>query len=91
MIRGMTSDISTGGIYFEADLNDGAVDLPVDTLLDIELTIPPGDGHFPYEGHLKSVVQVVRSEELGERLSSNAGRRRLGVAARFCEPLKLAF
>jgi len=90
-IRGATLDISTGGIYFEADVPPSIFRLPTDAILDIELTIPPGDGHFPYEGHLQSIAQVVRWKELGEVNSAGSGRRRVGVAARFREPLRLAF
>ena len=90
-VRGVTSNISTGGIYFEADVSNGVSRLAVDALLDIELTIPPGEGHFPYEGRVKSVAEVVRWEELQDVNGVGAGRWRVGVAARFREPLKLAF
>ncbi len=90
-VRGVTINISTGGIYFEADVSNSVSRLAADALLDIELTIPPGEGHFPYEGRVKSVAEVVRWEELGDVNGVGPGRRRVGVAARFREPLKLAF
>jgi len=90
-VRGVTSNISTGGIYFEADVSKGVSRLAPDALLDIELTIPPGEGHFPYEGHVNCVAEMVRWEELADVNGIGPGRRRVGVAARFREPLKLAF
>jgi len=90
-VRGVTVNISTGGIYFEVDVSNGLSRLPADALLDIELTVPPGQGHFPYEGRVKSVAEVVRWEELGDVNGVSPRRRRVGVAARFREPLKLAF
>ncbi len=93
--KGVAANISTGGLYFELDLPNGCHGLgqgqvpePND-LLQIELTIPPGEGHFPYEGRVRSVVQVLRRDELPA--ASSGGRRRLGLAARFDEPLKFSF
>jgi len=84
--RSVTRDISTGGIYFETLLDD----LRKGELLDIELTIPPGEGHFPYQGRVSSVARVVRTE----RPSGSAGRTanpRMGVGAAFRESFKLSF
>ena len=84
--RSVASDVSTGGIYFETMLDD----LRKGDLLDIELTIPPGEGHFPYQGRVSSTAAVVRTEKLAKSagLISNP---RIGVGAAFRESFKLAF
>lgn len=84
-LRCVTSNISTGGLFFEADLVNGSGPPEVNSMLTVELTVPPGEGHFPYEGRVSSVAEVLRCERLP------ADRPRIGVAARFREPLKLAF
>jgi len=86
-VRTVTSNISTGGLYFEVDLIEGVSDPQPNSLLHIELTVPPGDGHFPYEGRLNSVAEVIRCD----RLSKSGAHERMGVAAQFREPLKLIF
>lgn len=90
--RAVTRNISTGGIYFELELANGAAPVSAGSVLDVELTVPPGEGYFPYEGHVKGMAQVVRCDDMpvanGE---GKAARSRLGIAARFQEPLTLAF
>ncbi|MBN1344236.1 MAG: PilZ domain-containing protein [Phycisphaerae bacterium] len=76
-----TINISTGGVYFgtdEPDPQPGA-------LLSLELTIPPGQGHFPYEGRISGFGVVVRVDELDHPSG------RWGVAAQFRESPKLFF
>jgi len=58
--------------------------------LDIELTIPPGEGYFPYQGRVSSVAAVVRTEKLAA-LAGQISNPRIGVGAAFRESLKLAF
>jgi hypothetical protein len=95
-IRAVTANISTGGVYFETDVANGvrhgSLEAPLgdDSLLELELTIPPGEGHFPYEGRVRSVVQVVRRDDLPADASQGRSRR-IGVAGRFHEPLKFTF
>ena len=84
--RSVARDVSTGGIYFETMLED----LRKGELLDIELTIPPGEGHFPYQGRVSSVAAVVRTEKLAP-LGLQIANPHIGVAAVFRESLKLAF
>lgn len=90
-LKSTTENISTGGLYFEADLVNGHEPPSINSLLTVELTIPPGEGHFPYEGRVRSLVEVVRCDVLDESVKDGHPGRRLGVAARFREPLKLAF
>ena len=86
----MTRNISTGGVYFEADLSNDLPPPEARSLLSVEMTIPPGEGYFPYEGRVRGVAEVLRCELMGAP-DTSPGSRRVGVAARFREPLKLAF
>ena len=82
----MTRDVSTGGIYFETAMDD----LRKGELLNIEMTIPPGEGHFPYQGRVSSVAKVVRMEKLSG-LAGQVSNRRVGVGVVFRESFKLSF
>jgi hypothetical protein len=76
-----TKNVSTGGVYLTTDqpaLAPGRV-------LNMELTIPPGQGHFPYEGRVTGTGVVVRVEDL-----PNAPRQ-WGVAVEFRDLPKLVF
>ena len=76
-----TVNISTGGIYFGVDKTD----LDAGRVLNVELTIPPGQGHFPYEGRISSLAEVVRVDQ------PSSAARRWGVAAQFRDAPKLDF
>lgn len=92
VVRTTTRNISTGGVYFELDLLDEVAVPRPRSLLSVGLTVPPGDGHSPYDGRLTGVAEVVRCDPLGAPPPAEAGApTRLGVGARFREPLKLAF
>ena len=84
--RTVTSNISTGGLYFETD----ATDLRAGQDLQMELTVPPGDGYFPYYGRVTGVGKVVRVSPLSVDGGGQTGAR-AGVAAQFSENLKLSF
>lgn len=91
-MRATTGNISTGGVYFEVELVDGASPPQPQSLLNLDLTVPPGEGHFPYEGRISSVAEVVRCDSLaGNGSAGSQQTQRLGVAARFKEPLILDF
>jgi hypothetical protein len=83
--RTVTQNISTGGLYFETD----DLDMRPGMLIDLELTIPPGEGYSPYQGNITGVGEVVRVD--GPDPSTESGTRRVGVATRFREGLKLVF
>jgi hypothetical protein len=51
-------NISPGGVYFETLSKE---DLRPGILLELELTIPPGERHFPYQGRVTTVCQVIRA------------------------------
>jgi hypothetical protein len=73
---GLTTNVSSGGLYFET---------PTDTfkqgnLLKVELSIPPTSGLLEFGGKIAGFAKVLRTE-------STAGR--FGVALQFCRPPKL--
>ena len=84
--RTVAINVSTSGLYFEADSSE----FTLGTLLNLELTVPPGDGYFPYPGRVHGVGVVVRVGKLDDNWPE-VGRRRFGIAARFRTPLKLIF
>ena len=91
-LRAVTRNISTGGVAFELDLLEGMSSPQPHALLDIELAIPPGEGHFPYQGSISSVAEVLRCDSIAHPAQEGgAVRERVRIAARFREPLKLAF
>jgi len=91
-VRTVTRNISTGGLYFEVDLLEDVAAPEVHSLLNIELRVPPGDGYFPYDGKVTSVAEVVRcSPTTPHEQRSPQAPTRVGVGARFREPLTLVF
>ena len=81
----VTRDVSTGGLYFETVLDD----LGKGELLDIEMTIPPGEGHFPYQGRVSSVAKIVRADK--PAADAALTNPRVGIGAAFRESFKLSF
>ena len=81
--RTVTHDISSGGVCFEADGDEFAVGAS----LEMELGVPPGDGHSPYPGRVRGTGEVVRVGRLGEGGPGPHFR----IAAEFAKPLKLLF
>ena len=84
--RSVSRDVSTGGIYFQTGLDD----LEAGEILDIEMTIPSGEGHFPYQGRVRSMATVVRTDKPQATDGANLGPR-MGVGAAFKENFKLSF
>ncbi len=76
-----TLNVSTGGVLFEAD-DPG---LEPGSLMNLHLTIPPGEGHFPYQGRISTLGVVTRVDPLSDSPA------RWGVAAQFRESLRLSF
>lgn len=86
-LRTTTRNVGTGGLYFELELPPDVNAPKVDSRLHVTLTVPPGEGYFPYEGRVTSIAEVVRCDVL----DSAAGTSRVGIAARLSDPLKLDF
>ena len=88
-LRTISSNISTSGLYFEVDLIDGAPVPQPNAVLSVALIVPPGDGYFPYEGQVTGTAEIVRCDPLEPQRADAPAR--LGVGARFREPLRLSF
>ncbi len=82
----VSRDVSTGGIYFETAMDE----LRKGELLDIKMTIPPGEGHFPYQGRVSSIARVVRTQKPSASAQRTANLR-MGVGVAFRESFKLSF
>jgi len=77
-----TTDVAAGGARFV--LSGPAV--AVGERMELELNIPPGDGHFPRAGTVRGTATVLRCEP-----AASTGRSRWAAAVRFDEPLTLDF
>lgn len=78
----VTIDVAPGGVYFSMAGQAPAVG----SKLHMELTVPPGEGHFPYPGRIRGLGTVLRCRQV-----SDTPPGRWVVAARFDEPLALDF
>lgn len=85
LIRTITRNISTGGLYFELDRADFS---PGDRL-NIELTVPPAEGVSPYPGRATCMAEVVRCTPLAADSKTNLDR--VGIAARFLDRLRITY
>jgi len=84
IVRTITQDICTNGLYLELDepgLHKG-------DLLSIELTIPPSEGVSSDEGRGTCEAEVVRTDRV-RRIGESFDRH--GVALRFLGPLRISY
>ncbi|HQE28325.1 MAG TPA: PilZ domain-containing protein [Phycisphaerae bacterium] len=86
--RSCTRDISTGGVFFELDVPEQTPRPQVGSAVQIDVIVPPGPGHSPYDVQILAAAEVVRCDRLGDGRGSGD---RLGIAARFKQPLQLRF
>jgi len=85
VVRTLTSNISTGGMYLELD---GADFVPGDRL-EVELTLPPAEGVSAFEGRASCPAEVLRVEPLHSAPPGSG--RRFGVAGRFLDRLRFSY
>ena len=85
--RAVTRNIGSGGVCFETS----AEGFMCGSAWKLALTVPPGEGHFPYTGQVQGLAEVLRVDQLPANDATGLGERRFAVAARFREPLKLRF
>ena len=85
--RAVTRNIGAGGVCFETSA-EGFVS---GSTWKLALTVPPGEGHFPYAGQVQGLAEVLRVDQLPGHNPTGPSERRFAVAARFREPLKLRF
>lgn len=88
ILQSTTSNISTGGIYFET--TDEALQ-PGDVLA-FKVGIPTDDTRFPKHGTISTEGRVVRSRPVDENGNGqNEDITRFGIAAEFQKGFKLLF
>ncbi len=85
VFRTHTQNVSSGGLYVEVD----SPEFTVGERFDVELTVPPSEGVSPYVGLASCKAEVVRFDPLDRR--NNETQRRYGLAARFLNPLRIAY
>ena len=83
VLNGLTQNVSAEGFYLEAR-GEG---IQLGDELELEMTLPPGDGVSPFEGHATAMAEVTRVDAIG----SADGEACLGIAGRFRHPLKLRY
>lgn len=77
-----TTNISPGGVHLIVIGQAPSIG----TKIELELTVPPGEGHFPYPGKIRGVAAVLRREKICSRPTP-----RWALAGRFDQPLDLDF
>jgi hypothetical protein len=83
MRRTVACNISSGGLMFEAtggEFRPGG-------RLELRVTVPPGDGHLPYETQAATSAEVLRVARVPDEEIAPGRAGRLQVAARFCSAL----
>lgn len=85
VLRTITRNVGTGGLYFELD----SADFQPGDRLDVELTLPPAEGVSPYPGRAATEAEILRIDPIHEK--DTPAIRRYGLAARFLEPLRFSY
>ena len=85
VVRTITQNISTGGLYLELD----SPDFRVGDRLRVCLTIPSAEGVSPYPGRAACTAEVVRVHTLNKQ--GTGGFHGYGVAARFLDKLRISY
>lgn len=85
--KGVTVNVSPGGLYFQTL----TATFKRDSLVRVELSIPPTTGVLELGGTISSFAKVLRTHKIqdshtGTGLSSS----KYGVALEFCQPPKLS-
>ena len=85
IVRTITQDVSSGGMYIELD----SPDFNVGDRLEVELTVPPAEGVSPYQGRARCAAAVLRVQRLNP--GEQQGMLRYGVATRFPDRLRFSY
>ena len=78
IVRALTQNISTGGLFIELDQED----FSPGEILDVSLTLPAGEGVSSYPTRARTRAEVLR-------VMPSDDRSRFGIAARFVERLRM--
>jgi hypothetical protein len=81
---GCTVNVSTGGLYFETQ----GVAFKPDSLLEVELSIPPKRGLLEFGGRMSGFARVLRTDVIDET-DAELNPDKHGVAVQFCQSPKL--
>ena len=89
---GRTTNVSPGGLYFQTNVGT----FKPGSLVNVELSIPPTTGLLEYGGRISGFARVLRADDISPTEDKTVCLRtvgllsaRYGVAAEFCQPLKL--
>lgn len=85
VLRTITQNVSTGGVYVELD----SPEFQLGDRVEVELTVPPAEGVSPYPGRASCPAEVLRIQSLDA--DEQGGFKRFGIAARFLDRLRLAY
>lgn len=85
LVRTITQNISTGGMYLELDQSD----FVRGDQLQLELTLPAAEGVSPYPGRAQCTAKVLRVQRLPS--AKPGGVTRYGIAARFLDRLRISY
>ncbi|MCG8409462.1 MAG: PilZ domain-containing protein [Phycisphaerales bacterium] len=85
IIRTITQNVSTGGMYIELD----SPDFGVGDRLRIELTVPAAEGVSPYQGRAICAAEVLRVQPLSPKDAGDP--QRFGIASRFLDKLRISY
>jgi hypothetical protein len=83
LVRTITQNLSTGGMYLELDRADFAAG----DGLRVQLTIPPMEGVSPYTGRANCTARVIRVMPTAR----DGGMQRFGIAAQFLDRLRISY
>jgi hypothetical protein len=81
ILRRISSNVSAGGVYFQAHPEDG---VSPGQQINLRISVPPAVGRIPWPGVIEGEAKVLRVERL-----TNCSDR-LGVACTFTQPLQFA-
>ena len=85
VVRTITQNISTGGMYLELDRPDFAEG----DRLSVQITVPPAEGVSPYAGRASCIAEILRV--IPRNPGPGGEIERYGVAARFLDRLRITY
>ena len=85
VVRTITQNISTGGLYIEVD----SPEFRSGDRLKIELTMPAAEGVAPYAGRATCEAEVLRVRSIAGHEADRFDRH--GIAAGFVGPLRMSY
>lgn len=85
IVRTITQNVSTGGMYLELE----SADYQVGDRVSLEMTIPPRDGVSAYPGLARCMAEILRVRPISP--GSATTPERVGIAARFLDRLTISY